>query len=173
MQKQHGFTLIELVVVIIILGILAVTAAPKFINLQGDARVSALAGVKAALQGANSLVYSKAAIAGKEKAANGDGVSVDIGAAQEVGIAFGYLKATALNFRLAMDLDVADVSFVDSKSEWVITQSINPAEGLARIWQRGSPLDSTGFPTCSLLYTEAKTLGGLPKYEVTTDPSKC
>ncbi|MGL4893853.1 MAG: type II secretion system protein, partial [Shewanella sp.] len=45
MKKQQGFTLIELVVVIIILGILAVTAAPKFINLQGDARVSALNGL--------------------------------------------------------------------------------------------------------------------------------
>ncbi len=35
MSKQKGFTLIELVVVIVILGILAVTAAPKFMNLQG------------------------------------------------------------------------------------------------------------------------------------------
>ncbi|MGS0728942.1 type II secretion system protein, partial [Shewanella sp. 0m-11] len=52
MQKQNGFTLIELVVVIIILGILAVTAAPKFINLQSDARASALQGVKGAIQGA-------------------------------------------------------------------------------------------------------------------------
>ena len=33
--KQEGFTLIELIVVIVILGILAVTAAPKFIDLQG------------------------------------------------------------------------------------------------------------------------------------------
>ena len=40
--KQEGFTLIELIVVIVILGILAVTAAPKFIDLQGDARASAL-----------------------------------------------------------------------------------------------------------------------------------
>lgn len=67
MKRQQGFTLIELVVVIIILGILAVTAAPKFINLQGDARTSALQGLKGAIQGANSLVFSKAALAGKEK----------------------------------------------------------------------------------------------------------
>lgn len=64
MKRQQGFTLIELVVVIIILGILAVTAAPKFINLQSDARKSTVEGVKAALQGANTLIYSKAAIQG-------------------------------------------------------------------------------------------------------------
>ncbi|MGL5409088.1 MAG: type II secretion system protein, partial [Shewanella sp.] len=75
MKKQQGFTLIELVVVIIILGILAVTAAPKFINLQGDARASALQGLKGAIQGANSLVYSKAALLGIEGASTG---SVDV-----------------------------------------------------------------------------------------------
>lgn len=46
MKKQAGFTLIELVIVIIILGILAVTAAPKFLNLQDDARYSAAQGVQ-------------------------------------------------------------------------------------------------------------------------------
>ena len=52
MKKQAGFTLIELVIVIIILGILAVTAAPKFLNLQDDAKKSAAQGVQAALSSA-------------------------------------------------------------------------------------------------------------------------
>ena len=45
MQKvstQQGFTLIELIIVIVLLGILAVTAAPKFLNLQDDARDATL-----------------------------------------------------------------------------------------------------------------------------------
>lgn len=68
MNKQKGFTLIELVVVIIILGILAVTALPKFVNLQGEAQAAALQGLKGALEGGATLVYSKAAIQGKDAA---------------------------------------------------------------------------------------------------------
>ncbi|HHQ4725477.1 TPA: prepilin-type N-terminal cleavage/methylation domain-containing protein, partial [Aeromonas veronii] len=74
MKKQAGFTLIELVIVIIILGILAVTAAPKFLNLQDDARKSAAQGVQSALQSAANLVYSKAALEGLE--ASSSAVSV-------------------------------------------------------------------------------------------------
>ena len=56
MKRQGGFTLIELVVVIVILGILAVTAAPKFLNLQSDARASSLQGLKGAMAGASGIV---------------------------------------------------------------------------------------------------------------------
>ncbi|PSW43973.1 type II secretion system protein [Photobacterium leiognathi] len=76
MSKQKGFTLIELVVVIVILGILAVTAAPKFLNLQNDARNASLQGLKGAIQGAASIVYGKAAIDGIESTAKGSNVQV-------------------------------------------------------------------------------------------------
>ncbi|AEP28496.1 prepilin-type N-terminal cleavage/methylation domain-containing protein [Brumicola nitratireducens] len=77
MNKQKGFTLIELIIVIVILGILAVTAAPRFIDLQSDAKASTLDGVKAALQGASQLVYAKAAIAGVQGSATAELVDIN------------------------------------------------------------------------------------------------
>ena len=87
MKRQNGFTLIELVVVIVILGILAVTAAPKFLNLQDDARASSLQGLKGAIEGAAGITYGKAAIQGKEAAVSG---SVD-----NITVVYGYPAATS------------------------------------------------------------------------------
>lgn len=64
MNKQKGFTLIELVVVIVILGILAATAAPKFINFSTDARISVLETINASIKTAADQARIKAIIVG-------------------------------------------------------------------------------------------------------------
>ena len=61
---SSGFTLIELIVVIVILGILAVSAAPRFMDLQSDARAATLRGMMGAVKSANSLILGKAVLHG-------------------------------------------------------------------------------------------------------------
>ena len=171
MQKQQGFTLIELVVVIIILGILAVTAAPKFINLQGDARVSALTGMKAALQGANTLVYSKASLSGKEKAA---AQTVTIGGTTAAPVTiitqYGYTNALKLDLEKALDV-VFDLgangapTSTTGTAEWIIKENaVTPKK--VEIWQKGAPA------ACKLTYTAASATT-LPTYVIVAAAADC
>ncbi|MFM2622118.1 type II secretion system protein [Vibrio owensii] len=100
MKRQGGFTLIELVVVIVILGILAVTAAPRFLNLQDDARNSALEGLKGAMAGAAGIAYGKSAIAGTESQ---DASNLDLGNGTAISAAFGYPVATEAALEAVVD----------------------------------------------------------------------
>ena len=108
MKKQAGFTLIELVIVIIILGILAVTAAPKFLNLQADAKKAAADGVFSGVSSAMQLVYSKSAIEGEEKArkTNKPAPSVE-SAGGGVATHYGYPAAASDGIEKAISLDGA------------------------------------------------------------------
>ncbi|MBL4829667.1 MAG: type II secretion system protein [Aliivibrio sp.] len=143
MKKQAGFTLIELVVVIVILGILAVTAAPKFLNLQTDARVSALKGLKGAMQGASSIVYAKAAIDGKETSTT----AVDVGGVQAK---FGYPTGA----------DDGIGAAITGLSDW---EKLSTAVSGADI---SYSFDGNAKAECSVSYSDVSTSGDIPTIDI-------
>ena len=112
MKRQGGFTLIELVVVIVILGILAVTAAPRFLNLQDDAREASLQGLKGAIDGAAGIVYGKAALEGVESKEYNVSPAPSV---EGITTSFGYPTADAKGIGAAV---------VGLSTDWAVTASI-------------------------------------------------
>lgn len=100
-QQQSGFTLIELVAVIVLLGILAVTALPRFINLQADAKEATLQGIKGAIQGADTQIFAKALLQSKT-AASGDTVDVE---GTNYDVVYGHIASTELDNLVTIDGD--------------------------------------------------------------------
>jgi MSHA pilin protein MshA len=87
-RMQAGFTMIELIVVIVILGVLAAVAMPKFVDVSTEAKAAALQGVAGAATSAMNVNY------GARKVAPTKGVAVDdcndIGSVMQGGLPTGY-----------------------------------------------------------------------------------
>lgn len=154
MKKNQGFTLVELVIVIVILGILAVTAAPKFLNLAGDAKISTLNGLKGSIESANALVYSKAILQGKEK---GDSAAALTLANPAVNVVFGYPKATKLDLEKVLEL---------SSTEWTVDDT--SLAGKVVITPKQVVYTATATAACQLIYSESTAAGVKPVLELQT-----
>lgn len=109
-RNQQGFTLIELVMVIVILGILAAVAIPRFIDLAGNAQTAAVQGVAGSLASASAINYSGCSAVGNVVTA-GKCIAVtqcsDVAAAITPALTLGAAGAAIANtYNLAADTAV-------------------------------------------------------------------
>lgn len=152
MKRNAGFTLIELVIVIMILGILAVTVAPKMLGVSSDARASTLEGMKGAVNSASSLVFAKAAMSSAHLKST---VAVEDSPVEGVALAYGYPVSTEEALKKVLDLEEGDWTFYEE-------------EDFVAISPKGIEYSETEEEQCFMSYKQATSASSKPAVELKT-----
>ncbi len=153
MNKQSGFTLIELVAVIVLLGVLAVTALPRFIDLRGDARLGVLESVAASMRSASVQVYAKALM--QDSLASTDTVN-DNG--ELIDTRFGYPRANSVG-----NEDISNLISIDGDDSLIFQ------DGGGAVRRVGYDADDDGNVTddnCYIIYNNSIAVGDLPEIDI-------
>ena len=145
-RNQKGFTLIELVMVIVILGILAAFALPRFADLGGEARESAIKGAAGAIKSASAIVHSTALAKG-ETGTTATTIEID---GADIAVVKGYATAAQAGILDAAQITGQDFHIDTGTANTVIVRPLNDTTNTS--CQVSYEFDSTNddAPTISL-----------------------
>jgi MSHA pilin protein MshA len=163
-QAQGGFTLIELIVVIVILGILAATALPKFASLGGDARLASMNAVKGSLNSVAAMAHGKFL-------ANTTATPPTTIAMEDVTVALnanGYPTAAAATLRAAGIVDGTDYRVYTAAAD-----GTPPVGANAIVVGPLSLVGTANAANCYVTYTAPTTANTPPTVVVTGTADNC
>lgn len=152
--QQKGFTLIELIIVIVVLGILAVTAAPQFFNFSSDARASTVKGMEGSVKAASALVYAKALLSPNAATVKIDQFDNEVTLTSDTQYA-----AAAENGGITEALDMSDFEAVVAGDSSASVDAAAVTAGVKEddllIYPAGFGVDATAAPLCYVVYRAA------------------
>ena len=162
-NKQQGFTLIELVVIIVILGVLAATAASKFINVNSDANIAILESVGGTLLSGAKLVYGKSITQGLQTEVS---TNIELDDSTNIDIKYGYPTANRAT-GIANTVELGDDwAYGDTFGGGAFFLTRSSLAGFSGITNNNIPITRTN---CFLTYIAPVAEGLLPTVTYNTD----
>ncbi|HRD86356.1 MAG TPA: type II secretion system protein [Rubrivivax sp.] len=159
---QAGFTLVELVTVILILGVLAAVALPRYADLQGKAREAKVKAVAGSMKAANGLVKAQA-MANSVSCASATGTTVSM---EGLSVALNHCYPQALGAFTGGVLGAANVSANDG---WAVSTTTGQTGGASAGSVVVIELSDAATPAnCSVSFTSAATATTPPVVSTTT-----